>query len=301
MATVADFRCERPTWCVGCGDFGVLTAMQKAAADLGLKPETIFLVSGIGCSGKISSFFRSFGFHGVHGRALPVATGIKLVNPELTVLVAGGDGDGYAIGLSHFIHACRRNVNITYIVMDNNVYGLTTGQTSPTSPRGFRSKTSPMGAEEEPINPLALAVVSGAGFVAQGFSGDIVGLTNLVREGMLHEGFALINVLSPCVTFNRRYGYDFYKENTVQAAAGAAFDPGSRQSALARIFETDGLCLGVIYRAGEPAAPHFTGAPAPPGPTPAGDGGTIPTAPPLFPPTGGLDRSTWESLLEAFR
>ncbi|MGI6127817.1 MAG: thiamine pyrophosphate-dependent enzyme, partial [Planifilum sp.] len=174
MATIKDFRTNnRPTWCPGCGDYAVLSSLQKACADLGLEPEEVVLVSGIGCSGKISQHFGSYGFHSLHGRALPTAQGVKLANQDLTVIAAGGDGDGYGIGMGHFVHAVRRNVDLTYIVMDNHIYGLTTGQLSPTSDRGFKSKTSPQGSAEEPVKPVETAIVNGASFVAQAFSGDV--------------------------------------------------------------------------------------------------------------------------------
>ena len=174
MATIKDFRTNnRPTWCPGCGDYAVLSSLQKACADLGLAPEEVVLVSGIGCSGKIAQHFGSYGFHSLHGRALPTATGVKLANQDLTVIAAGGDGDGYGIGMGHFVHAVRRNIDLTYIVMDNHIYGLTTGQLSPTSERGFKSKTSPKGSAEEPVKAVETAIVNGASFVAQAFSGDV--------------------------------------------------------------------------------------------------------------------------------
>lgn len=259
MVTGADLKRGRPTWCAGCGDYAVLTALQRAIAELGIAPDDVCLISGIGCSGKISSYFGSYGFHGLHGRALPVATGVKLANRRLTVLAAGGDGDGYAIGLSHFIHAIRRNVDITYVVMDNNIYGLTTGQTSPTSRKGFKSKTSPTGAPEVPVNPLALALVSGATFVAQGFSGHIGLLTELTKNGIRHRGFSLINVISPCVTFNPLYGYDFFKETLLPLATDGTdgahdlHDPHDRLRALQRVMETGGMIEGLVFQEEAPS------------------------------------------------
>lgn len=255
-AAGADGRRLRPTWCAGCGDYGVLTALERAVADLGLDPDRVCLVSGIGCSGKISSYFGAYGFHGLHGRTLPVATGVKLADRGLTVIAAGGDGDGYAIGLSHLIHAIRRNIDITYIVMDNNIYGLTTGQTSPTSRLGFKSKTSPAGSVELPIDPLALALASGITYLAQGFSGDIALLTDLIKGAIRHRGFALVNVLSPCVTFNLGYGYDFYKQNLCRvddAAGGAPHDLRDRIQALRRVIESAGMVQGLIYREERPS------------------------------------------------
>ncbi len=212
MSTL-QFKSEQPTWCPGCGHYGTLLALKRACSLLNLKPKDIVVVSGIGNSGKISSYFNSFGFHVLHGRTLPVATGIKLVYPKLTVIAVGGDGDGYAIGLSHLIHAIRRNVDITYIVQDNRVYGLTAGQYSPTSERGFKSKTSPRGTFEDPINPLSLALSQGISFLAQGFSGDVKQLEKIIAEAIKHKGFSLINVLSPCPTFNKVNTYEWYRKN----------------------------------------------------------------------------------------
>ncbi len=275
----------RPTWCAGCGDFGVLTALERAVATLGLDPDRVCLVSGIGCSGKISSYFGAYGFHGLHGRTLPVATGVKLANRDLTVIAAGGDGDGYAIGLSHLIHAIRRNVDLTYVVMDNNIYGLTTGQASPTSRRGLKSKTTPAGAVELPVNPLALALAAGATYVAQGFSGDPARLAELLAGGIRHRGFALVNVLSPCVTFNPEYGYDFYRAN-VRRLDGA-HDPRDRVAALRVVLESDGLVDGLVY--------------AHPEERPAYEDALLGfPAVPLAELDGALGRERWESLLAEF-
>ncbi len=188
MATFKDFRNSvKPNWCPGCGDFSVQTAIQRACANVGLEPEDVVIVSGIGCSGRISGYINAYGFHGIHGRALPIAQGIKLANRNLTVIAAGGDGDGFAIGMSHTIHAIRRNLDITYIVMDNQIYGLTKGQTSPTSAFGFETKSTPYGSIEAPVTPLELALAAGATFVAQGFSSDLKGLVHIIEEGIKHK------------------------------------------------------------------------------------------------------------------
>ncbi|WP_251551125.1 thiamine pyrophosphate-dependent enzyme [Neobacillus muris] len=210
--TAKDFsNGNAPTWCPGCGDYGVLRGIQSALAKLNIQPEDSVLVSGIGCSGKISHYFGGYSIHTTHGRTLPTALGIKSSRPELTVIAAGGDGDGYGIGVGHLVHAARRNLPVTYIVMDNSVYGNTKGQTSPTSPLGYESSTSPEGNLDQPINPLLLAWSSGATFIGQGFSGDIKHLEDLIIKGIQHDGFSLINVFSPCVVFNKAQGYDFYK------------------------------------------------------------------------------------------
>jgi 2-oxoglutarate ferredoxin oxidoreductase subunit beta len=199
-----DFKTEvRPDWCPGCGDFGVLNALQRACAELEIQPHELMVVSGIGCSSNLPGFFRSYGVHSLHGRSLPFATGAKLANHAMTVIATGGDGDGYGIGLNHFIQAMRRNINLTYIVMNNEVYGLTTGQVSPTSETGMKTKTTPHGNLEGMLNPLTLALAAGCGYIARGFSGDIKPLVKLYQEGIQFPGFALIDVFSPCVTFRR--------------------------------------------------------------------------------------------------
>src|SRR5690606_33890001 len=249
MATFKDFRNNiKPNWCPGCGDFSVQSAIQRAAANVGLEPEQLVVVSGIGCSGRISGYIHAYGFHGIHGRALPIAQGIKLANRELTVIAAGGDGDGFAIGTNHTIHAIRRNMDITYIVMDNQVYGLTKGQTSPRSPEGFKTKSTPEGSIESALSPLELALAAGATFVAQSFSSDLKQLTWLIEEGIKHKGFAFINVFSPCVTFNKLNTYEWFKENIVNLDEFPDYDPGNRVMAMQKIMETNGLLTGLIYQ-----------------------------------------------------
>jgi 2-oxoglutarate/2-oxoacid ferredoxin oxidoreductase subunit beta len=192
----------KPVWCPGCGHFGVLKAITRALAYLELPKEKTALVSGIGCSSRMPAYVDVFGFHGVHGRALPVAAGLKTARPDLTVLVAGGDGDGYSIGGNHFLHACRRNMDLTYIVMDNEVYGMTKGQASPTtSPDWLESKLTPHGTGLRQFRPTAIALASGAGFIAKGYTGDPNKLARLIVEAINYPGFAFIEVLSPCVTY----------------------------------------------------------------------------------------------------
>ncbi len=210
--TAKDFKGKvDPDWCPGCGDFGVLTSLQKACAELGLRPHEILNVSGIGCSSNFPGYFNAFGMHTLHGRSLPVATGAKLGNHELTVVVTGGDGDGYGIGGNHLTHTARRNVDLTYIVMNNQIYGLTTGQVSPTSRMQAKTKSTPHGSVEVPINPITSAIMNGATFVARGYSADPKHLTELMKKAIQHEGFALIDVFSPCVTFNKDNDYKFFK------------------------------------------------------------------------------------------
>lgn len=200
-----------PDWCPGCGDFGVLNSLQRACADLARQPHEILTVSGIGCSSNFPGYFNAYGMHSLHGRALAVAAGAKLANHELTVIVTGGDGDGYGIGGNHFVHTARRNVDLTYIVMNNQIYGLTTGQMSPTSSVGMKTKSTPFGSVEMPLNPITTSIMNGATFVARGFSGDPKHLADLMRKAILHKGFAIIDVFSPCVTFNLDNDYPFFR------------------------------------------------------------------------------------------
>lgn len=193
----------KPIWCPGCGDFGVVQAIYRALAAVGRPPHEIAFVSGIGCSSRIPGYTTAYGFNSVHGRALPIAQGIKLARPELLVLVAGGDGDGFSIGGGHVAHAIRRNVDLTYIVMDNQIYGLTKGQLSPTSTKGLKTVSSPYGSIEDPVNPLMYVLGYGARFVAQGTPADMNGLADLIEAGLRYPGFAFINVQSPCVTYGR--------------------------------------------------------------------------------------------------
>src|SRR5882672_2635342 len=213
MADAAAFKSEiKPDWCPGCGDFGVLNSLQKACADLNLEPKDIMVVSGIGCSSNLPGFFNSYGMHTLHGRSIPVASGVKLGNSDMTVIVTGGDGDGYGIGVGHFVHSMRRNLDITYIVMDNQIYGLTTGQASPTTERMIKTKSTPTGNLESQLNPIALALAGGASFVARGFSGEPMHLAELYKKAIQHKGFALVDVFSPCVTYNKQNTYPYFKE-----------------------------------------------------------------------------------------
>lgn len=249
MATFKDFRNNiKPNWCPGCGDFSVQASIQRAAANVGLEPEELAVISGIGCSGRISGYINSYGFHGLHGRVLPIAQGVKLANRELTVIASGGDGDGFAIGMGHTVHAIRRNIDVTYIVMDNQIYGLTKGQTSPRSAQGFKTSSTPEGSIESTLSPLEIAIAAGATFVAQSFSSNLKQLTTLIEEGMKHKGFALINVFSPCVTFNKINTYDWFKQHVVDLEDFPDYDPTNRIMAMTKIMETDGMLTGLIYK-----------------------------------------------------
>jgi len=249
-----DFQGEiHPDWCPGCGDFGVLKSLQKACAELGLQPHQVLTVSGIGCSSNLPGFFNGYGMHTLHGRALAVATGAQLANHDLTVVVTGGDGDGYGIGGNHFLHTARRNVDVTYLVMNNQIYGLTTGQVSPTSSRDMKTKSTPFGSVELPVNPLTSAIMSGATFVARAFSGDGAHLTDLVKKGIQHKGFALIDVFSPCVTFNHDNTYKFFKPR-IRKLEEEGHDPGDWKSACEKaMLWGDTIYIGLFLQKEEPS------------------------------------------------
>ena len=243
-----DFKSDKqPTWCPGCGDFGTMNGMMKALANTGNDPDNTFIVAGIGCSGKIGTYMHSYALHGVHGRALPVGTGVKLANPDLEVMVAGGDGDGYSIGVGHFVHAVRRNVDMSYVVMDNRVYGLTKGQASPTSREDFETATTPEGPQQPPVSPLALALASGATFIAQSFSTDAQRHAEIVQEAIEHDGFGFVNVFSPCVTFNDVDTYDYFRDSLVDLAE-ADHDRTDYEDAKAAILDANKEYQGVIWQ-----------------------------------------------------
>ena len=249
MATFKDFRNNvKPNWCPGCGDFSVQAAIQRATANVGLEPDQLAVVSGIGCSGRISGYINSYGFHGIHGRSLPIAQGVKMANRDLTVIASGGDGDGFAIGMGHTIHAIRRNIDITYIVMDNQIYGLTKGQTSPRSQVGFKTKSTPKGSIESSLSVMEMALTAGATFVAQSFSTDLKDLTALIEAGINHKGFSLINVFSPCVTYNKVNTYDWFKENLTKLSDIEDYDQNNRIKAMQTLMEHNGLVTGLIYQ-----------------------------------------------------
>jgi 2-oxoglutarate/2-oxoacid ferredoxin oxidoreductase subunit beta len=249
MATFKEFRNNvKPNWCPGCGDFSVQASIQRAAANVGLEPDNLAVISGIGCSGRISGYINSYGLHGIHGRSLPIAQGVKMANRDLTVIASGGDGDGFAIGLGHTIHAIRRNIDITYIVMDNQIYGLTKGQTSPRSDVGFKTKSTPQGSVESALSVMEMALTAGGTFVAQSFSSDLKELTSLIEQGINHKGFSLINVFSPCVTYNKVNTYDWFKENLVKLSDVEGYDPSNKEMAMQTLMQNKGLVTGLIYQ-----------------------------------------------------
>ena len=244
--SAGDYKSKvKPIWCPGCGDFTVLNSITRALALLQLEPHNVAVVSGIGCSSRIPAYTSCYGFHGVHGRSLAAATGLKAARPDLTVVVASGAGDGYSIGGNHFMHACRRNVDMTYIVMDNHVYGMTKGQASPTTEPDWDNKLSPGGTGIRSYHPLVIALASGANFVARAYSGDQHGTAQMIAQGIQHPGFSFIEVMSPCVTF--RPEQREWKEKVHPATVGPTNDPAR---AARRIMTDDGFNIGVLY-AGE--------------------------------------------------
>lgn len=236
-------------WCPGCGDFGILAAIKKAIVILQLDPKDVVIVSGIGCSSKLPHYIKTYSIETLHGRTLPVATAIKLANKNLHVIVVGGDGDGYGIGMGHFIHSMRRNVNITYIVLNNGVYALTKGQASPTTKKGEKTSSTPNGTVEEPINPLALSILNGASFVARGYSGDLISLSEIISKGIAHEGFSHIDVLQLCPSYQSKKIMENITSSAQKMPNLAFEDIENRNLALARILdETKNMEIGVFYK-----------------------------------------------------
>ncbi len=266
MVTLEDLKTpKKNTWCPGCGNFGILMAFKKALIELGLERDQVVLVSGIGCHGKMVNYVNINGFHGIHGRVLPLATGIKLANPNLTVVGFAGDADCYDEGWGHFTHAIRRNINMTLIVHDNMVLGLTTGQATSTSQQGFKTKSTPFGVIPPMLNPIAHALVSNGTFVARGFAGDMRHLTGLIVEAIKHRGFAFLDVFQPCVTFNYLNTYDWFKER-VYKLEEEGHDYTDRQKALEKSFEWgDRIPIGIFYKEERPtyrdSLPHVKGMP----------------------------------------
>ena len=250
MVTLEDFHSDDPiAWCPGCGNFSILKALKKALVDIQQEPHELVIVSGIGQAPKTPHYLRCNCFNGLHGRTLPVATGIRLANHKLTVIAQGGDGDGYGEGGNHFLHAMRRNINITYLVHNNQVYGLTKGQTSPTSDYGFVTRTTPRGAISPACNPLLLAIASDCSFVARGFAGEIDHLAGLIKAGIRHRGFAFIDILQPCVSFNRVNTFKWYSERVYQIDEDSIYNASDRLQAFEKAQEWgDKIPIGLLYR-----------------------------------------------------
>jgi 2-oxoglutarate ferredoxin oxidoreductase subunit beta len=253
MVTIEDLKTTKTnTWCPGCGNFGILMAFKKAIIDLKLEREEAVLVSGIGCHGKMVNYVNINGFHGIHGRVLPLAQAIKLANPELEVVGFAGDSDQYDEGWDHFAHAIRRNIDMTLIVHNNMVLGLTTGQATSTSQQGFKSKSTPFGVIPPMLKPLNHALVSDATFVARGFAGDMLHLKGLITEAIKHRGFAYLDVFQPCVTFNYLNTYDWYRRR-IYKLEDEGHDPTDKNKALQKAFEWgDRIPIGIFYQKERP-------------------------------------------------
>ncbi|MFP3879543.1 MAG: 2-oxoacid:ferredoxin oxidoreductase subunit beta [Dehalococcoidia bacterium] len=248
MVTMKDFAGLKPAWCPGCGNFGILRAVNKALVELNLKPHQVLMVSGIGQAGKLPHYSRANVFNSLHGRSLPVAIGAKLANPELTVIAIGGDGDGYGEGGNHFLHALRRNHDITYLVHDNQIYGLTKGQASPTSDQGFVTSTTPEGAISA-LNPVGVAITGGGSFVARAFAGDVDHLSAIIQQGIQHKGFSFIDILQPCVSFNHKNTFQWYRERVYKLQDEDGYDPTDKRQVRAKAEEWgERIPLGIIYR-----------------------------------------------------
>ncbi len=238
----------RPKWCPGCGNFSTWVGLRQALVATNVEPHNLSVVYGIGCHGHMSNMLKCYGFESLHGREIPVAIGAKLANNNLKVIAVAGDGDCYGEGLNHFINAARMNIGMTLMVFNNMVYGLTTGQTSPTSAKGFKTKTTPSGSIDTPINPLALAISAGATFVARVFAGDLQSMKKIVAEAMNHEGFALVDVLQPCVTFNKINTFEFYQKH-IYKLQDENHDTGDKNKAFAKAFEWgERIPTGIFYK-----------------------------------------------------
>ncbi len=258
MLALSDYEGQVPAWCPGCGNFGILRAFKQAVAELGLAPHQFTIVSGIGQSGKFPHYTRCNTFNGLHGRSLPVATGIKLAKPTMPVIAVTGDGDGYGEGGNHLIHAIRRNIDVKMFVHDNQVYGLTKGQASPTTMQGMKTNAQPYGAQAEALNPLAIAVALDCSFVARGYAGDHEHLVQMMKEAIDHKGFALLDIFQPCVTFNRLNTYQWFAKRVYHL--DPSYDPSDRAGAFVKALEFgDRIPLGIIYRN---ARPPFNARPA---------------------------------------
>lgn len=246
---VSEYRTHyNPNWCPGCGDYGVLRSIDMAFHELNLKPEEIVVVSGIGCNGRFPHNFRTYGFHTLHGRVLPIAQGINIARPDLCVVGIAGDGDAFAIGGGHVPHAARRNPDLTYIVLDNGIYGQTKGQPSPTTPFGYKTKATPWGNQEDPLDISQLALAFGVSFLARGFPGKPNHLAHMIAEGIRHRGFALIHILNPCPTF-----HDTWKELSPKIVEiGPEHDAGNEEAALRLIKRKDKIAIGVLFRQNRP-------------------------------------------------
>lgn len=253
MVTTKDFDSRSEIdWCSGCGNYGIINALKKALVELGLEPSDVVVVSGIGCSAKTVHFMNVNGFHTIHGRALPVATGIRLASDGLKVIAVTGDGDGMSIGGAHFINSTRRNVDMTHLLHNNAIYGLTTGQVAPTSAKGMRTKTTPRGSPEKEVQPVPLSLVCGATFVARTYVGNFKHMVSTYKSAISHRGYSFVDTLQPCVTFNKVNTYEWYNER-VYHLEDEGHDPTDfRQAMIAGYEWGERIPLGVFYQVDEP-------------------------------------------------
>ncbi|MBI3385475.1 2-oxoacid ferredoxin oxidoreductase [Candidatus Gottesmanbacteria bacterium] len=254
-----------PTWCPGCGDFGIWMSLKNALAKLGIGTDDGAVVYGVGCHGNMYDWMKIYGVAALHGRTLPVAQGLKLANHKLPVIVASGDGDGLGEGGNHFMHAAKRNPDIAVFIHDNQVYGLTTGQASPTAKAGFKTKSTPEGVTDEPINPLTLAITAGATFVARGFAGDTPGLTDIMVAAIEHKGFAVVDILQPCVTYDKVHTYQWYRERLYKLET-QQYVPDNKLKAIEKALEWgDKIPIGILYKEEKPTSedrePALSGGP----------------------------------------
>ncbi len=246
-----------PTWCPGCGDYGIWTALKEALVARGIGPEDGLAIYGVGCHGNMYSWMHMYGFSGLHGRTLPVAQGVKMANHTLPVIIVSGDGDGLGEGGNHFLHAAKRNPDITVMLHDNQVYGLTTGQASPTAKPGFVTKSTPGGVVDAPINPLVFALAAGATFVARGFAGDTPGLISLMSQAIEHKGFALVDILQPCVTFDKVHTYQWYRQR-LYTLQSEGYVPDNKIKAMEKAMEWgDKIPYGVFYKEDKPTCESY--------------------------------------------
>ena len=249
--TLKDYKSDlKPIWCPGCGDYGVLSSLMQALVKLQIPPHKLAILSGIGCSSRLPGYIKTYGFNGVHGRAIPLATGVKLANPDIKVIAVGGDGDGFSIGAGHIPHAARKNIDITYIVMNNSIYGLTKGQASPTTPIGEQTKTTFYGNMEEPINPVRMMIAYKASFVARTFSGDPKNATDIITQAIQHKGFSFVEVLSPCPTFRGVEQFKLIREKIQYLTE--EYQPTDEVKAFEIANDNDFIRLGIIYRQNRP-------------------------------------------------
>lgn len=238
---------EKPTWCAGCGDFGIWASVKTALSKLNLGNDEALIFYGIGCHGNTVSFTNINGFKGLHGRPIPAAEGAKMANHRLPIIVIAGDGDTYGEGMNHFLSAARSNHGIAVVVHDNQIYGLTTGQASPTTQKGAKTKTTPEGKIEEPVNPISIAIAAGSTFVARGFAGDPAFTSELIRQAIEHKGFAIVDVLQPCVTFNSLNTFNWFRER-IYKLEDEKHNASDKMAAMKKALETEKLPIGIFYR-----------------------------------------------------